>query len=326
MKPILPFILLACLSACSHGNGQPDAGDPDADAADGGDPSDVDTRPDYDPAQSFLLTVPDDTSLCFGFCEGRTWRQELDMIGRIDLIPGHYVLPRQEGFYRSELVDGVIFGPGQNQLQPVQSPMECQAEYQNWGDGQWHYTCRKSYAFSGESYNLEVFILIRPKTGNWPEEVTIDVTDPSLVIHAKLYIGAGVDFRTEIQTFGPCELPGLGVYTATTASGHRVNLDMRGGVGCRMVGETACLFLTSARVQLSNFDEQAIHDRFRLVYVGSHHNWDDEYLIFLNPPAGNTHVVLVDAPSYMGSTGYVIQMDANFNEVSRDEITDWQYD
>lgn len=92
---------------------------------------------------------------------------------------------------------------------------------------------------------------------------------------------------------------------------------------CLAAGETSCLFLTGAQVQIDTF-QQAVDDRLALVYVGSHHNWYDEYLILLDPPAGSTHAVWVDAPDIMGNTGCLIQMDANFNEVSRDEITDWQ--
>ena len=103
-------------------------------------------------------------------------------------------------------------------------------------------------------------------------------------------------------------------------------LDVRMGPymsSCLADGETNCLFLTGAQVQIGTF-QQAVTDCLSLVYVGSHHNWDDEYLILLDPPAGNTHFVWVVAPDFMGNTGYVIKMDASFNEVSRDEITDWQ--
>ena len=340
MKPILAFILMACLSACSSGNGQPDAGDepivdaggddaggddagePDADAADGGDPGDVDTRPDYDPAQSFLLTVPDETSLCFGFCQGRTWRQALDMIGRIDLLPGYYVLPRQEGFHRAELVDRVIFGPEHDVPQPTAAAGEIQAE----GDGEWQYTFRKDFGIQGDPYHVEVQFLIRNPGAGWPAEVVVESGDYFFESSAKLTIRDGQPIIDDVQAFGLCDLPEGTLYTATITGGDQIVLDVRSGpymTSCLAAGETSCLFLTNAQVQLGSF-QQEISDRLRLVYVGSHHNWYDEYLILLDPPAGNTHAVWVDAPDFMGNTGYVIQMDASFNEVSRDEITDWQ--
>jgi hypothetical protein len=81
--------------------------------------------------------------------------------------------------------------------------------------------------------------------------------------------------------------------------------------------------LTGAQVQMGSF-QQSVTDRLSLVYVGTHHNWRDEYLILLDPPAGNSHTIWIDAPDFMGNTGYLIKFDASFNEVSRDEITDWQ--
>lgn len=324
MKPILASILLACLASCSSGNGRPDGGD--GAAGDDGGPGDVDIRPDYDPAQSFLLIVPDDTSLCHGFCEGRTWRQALDMIGRIDLLPGYYVLPQQEGFHRAELIDQVIFGPEHQELLPTAAAGEIQAEYQSWGNGEWLYTFRKDYTYQGEIYHLEVHFNIRNDGSGWPAEVVVESGDYNFGTTARLTIRDGYPVIDEVQAFGLCELPAGTLYTATTSGDDQIVLDVRTGPymsSCLAAGETSCLFLTGAQVNLDTF-QQSIAERLRLVYVGSHHNWDDEYLILLDPPAGNTHVVWVDAPGFMGSTGYVIQMDANFNEVGRDEITTWQ--
>jgi len=48
---------------------------------------------DYDSSGSFLVIIPDDVSLCSAHYIGRTWQQELSMVGRIDLKAGHYVFP-----------------------------------------------------------------------------------------------------------------------------------------------------------------------------------------------------------------------------------------
>jgi hypothetical protein len=119
---------------------------------------------------------------------------------------------------------------------------------------------------------------------------------------------------------------GGGKPDAGNDAGDQVTLDVRTGPymsSCLAAGETNCLFLTGAQVQMGSF-QQSVDDRLRLVYVGSHHNWYDEYLILLDPPAGDTQAIWIDAPDFMGNTGYLIKLDAGFNEVSKDEITDWQ--
>jgi hypothetical protein len=272
------------------------------------------------------LNVPAGTRLCFGFCEDRTWRQALDMIGLIDLLPGYYVLPRQEGFYRAEMIEQVIFGPEHWMLLPTAAAGEIQAQYQSWGDGEWQYTFRKGFTYQGEIYHLEVHFNIRNDGSGWPAEVVVDSSDYNFETTAKLTTRAGVSIIDEIQAFGLCDLPAWTTYTATTAVGDQVVLDVRMGPymsSCLADGETSCLFLTGAQISMGSF-QQTVTDRLSLVYVGTHHNWYDEYLILLDPPAGSTHVIWIDAPDFMGNTGYLIKLDASFNEVGRDEITDWQ--
>ncbi|MFC1654513.1 hypothetical protein ACFL2F_01800, partial [Myxococcota bacterium] len=274
----------------------------------------------------FLLNIPGGTSLCFGFCMGRTWRQALDMVGLIDPTPGFYTLPRQEGFHRAELIDRLIFGPEHWILLPTAAAGEIQAQYESWGNGEWLYTFRKDYTFRGEIYHVEVHFNIRNDGSGWPAEVVVASGDYNFETTARLTMRDGDPVIDDIQAFGLCDLPAGTIYTATTAVGDQVILDVRTGPymrSCLAAGETNCLFLTGAQVQIGTF-QQAVSDRLALVYVGSLHNWYDEYLILLDPPAGNTHAVWVDAPDFMGNPGYLIKFDASFNEVSRDEITDWQ--
>jgi hypothetical protein len=334
MRVWIVSVLVTCLAACSSGDGKLDAGNDagdDGGAGDDRDPGDVDTgdtvaQPDYDPEQSFLLNIPAGTRLCFGFCQERTWRQALDMIGLIDLTSGYYVLPRQEGFHQAEMIDQVIFGPEHWVLLPTAAAGEVQAEYQASWEGEWLYTFKKDFTYQGEIYHLEVHFYIRNDGSGWPGELVVKSGDYFFETTAMLAIRDGDPAIDEAQAFGLCDLPEGTLYTATTASGDRVVMDVRGGPymnSCLAAGETSCLFLTGAQVQLGAF-QQEVSDRLRLVYVGSHHNWYDEYLILLDPPAGDSHAVLVDAPDIMGNTPYLIQMDAEFNEVSRREINDWQ--
>jgi hypothetical protein len=108
------------MPGCSANNTNGDAG---LDSRDGDDSG------DFDPAGEFLLVVPPDTSLCSGFRAARTWQQELEMRGRIDLNPGSIVLPRKEGSYPADFIKDVYFGLEQAALQPISDQGEFIAQY-----------------------------------------------------------------------------------------------------------------------------------------------------------------------------------------------------
>ncbi|MBW1871613.1 MAG: hypothetical protein JRJ19_06080 [Deltaproteobacteria bacterium] len=330
---------LLVLSGCSSSNESTDGGqdaahdaggdDPgnDADGA-AGDPGNEDggLKPDYDPTNEFLLEIPGGVSFCHGFHQDRTWQQELAMIGRIDLQPGFFNLPRTPGTYQAELIETVVFGPEHRLLQPTAAQGQFVAEYKSGGLDEWWYKFHQDFTFSGTIYQVEIFLSIGNE-GSWPEEISLDNVAWPAVISARIFIGPGENPLDEIQAFGLCALPDVfKSYSATTAGGDLILLEEREGPymrACQAAGETSCLFLTSASVQSGEF-QQTISDRLRLVYAGSHHNWNDQFLLLLDPPNSNVAAILVEAPDFMGNTGSVSYMDADFKEVSQEEIVDWQ--
>jgi hypothetical protein len=306
------------------------ASDPGITDGDGG-PGDIGSddggqRPDYDPTNEFLLEVPAGVSFCNGFYQDRTWQQELAMIGRIDLLPGFFNLPRTEGTYQAELIDTILFGPEHNQLLPTAAQGQVVAEYKDWGQGEWWYKFHKDFTFSGTIYQVEIFISIGNE-GTWPEEISLDNPAWPVVASAKIFIGPGEDQLDEIQAFGLCDLPAvLKSFSATTAGGDQFLLEEREGPymrACLAAGETSCLFLTSASVQSGEF-QQTINERLRLVYAGSHHNWNDQFLLLLDPPNSNIAAILITAPDFMGNPGSVDYMNSEFTEIAKEEIVDWQ--
>jgi hypothetical protein len=111
------------------------------------------------------------------------------------------------------------------------------------------------------------------------------------------------------------------------ANADRVELTVHQGpwyYTCFAAGETACLFLTGARLQIG--DHQAeVTDRLGLIYSGSHHNWFDNYLILLDPPAGDVHALLAVAPGVPGEPrdAAFVYLGADLGELRREPVSDW---
>ena len=316
IKMIL-FLLVVSISGCPESDGQVESdGGFDGDAFDGAgdlgaDPgSDVgDELNDFDPSGEFLLQIDPETSLCGGFCEGRTWQEELAMVGRINLKPGVYILPRRPGSYSTDLVESILFGPGQTELQLVSGNPEFTA-VDRAADG-WWYSFTADYSQAGKNIHIELTFAIRQNDDGWPIDVAVSSENEQLTVWGRLIIEPGVDQIDEIQAFGLCDLAEVTRLELTfdTQQGSNIELELRDGPyyrACLAGGKTQCRFLVSGKVRLGTYQSN-ISDRFRLVYAGSHHNWNDEYLILLDPPTAGIAALLVSEPDQQ-----LVLMDSDF--------------
>jgi len=322
--------LVLVLAGCSgSGNGSPDDGGPDDASMNDGGTDDGGTRPDHDPGESFLLVVPEGISMCSGFAEGRTWEQEHQMAGRIDLAPGHHVLEREEGSTTSSNpFEQVLFGPAREPA--TLSGDTCRLEITTWGGTYttWIYDLVVPVQHDGRQGDIDLRIQVDGSDQAWPEEIHVGQVQPRVHVTAELRLGAGVDPLTEVQRFAGCDLPDPPHRSilAVAENGDRVELTVHRGPwydACFAAGETACLFLTRARVELG--DHQAdVDDRLRLVYSGSHHNWFDQYLVLLDPPAGDVHALLAIAPGFSGEPSpEFVYLDADLGKLRREAVSAW---
>lgn len=321
--------LLLVLAGCSGSGGDnPDDGGVEDGGVDGGG-GDSGARPDHDPGESFLLVVPEDISMCSGFAEGRTWEQEHRMAGRIELLPGYHVLDRKEGSTTTgNPFVQVLFGPARDPA--TLSGDTCRLEATSWGGTYttWIYDLIVPVQHDGRQGEVDLRIQFNGSDQAWPEEIHLGHLQPRVHVTAELRLGAGVNPLTEVQRFAGCDLPDPPHrdILAVAENGDRVKLTVHMGPwydACFATGETACLFLTGARVELG--DHQAeVDDRLRLVYSGSHHNWFDQYLVLLDPPAGDVHALLAIAPGFSGEPSpEFVYLDADLAELRREAVSEW---
>jgi hypothetical protein len=316
------FVLLVWLSllalSCSYSGGGGDGGTGDGDGG----------RPDYDPSGSFLLVIPEGTVMCSGFSEGRDEAGELAVLSTLELAAGFYVLDREEGNTQVPgFIRQVIFGPDRQVAEPSASTGTLEAVYGGWGTWEdWTYTLTVPMLLGGTETEAHFKFHISAENGAWPDEIHLDQLDP-------LWWVAG-EFRfapQEMQRYALSDLPDPPVrnITATGANGDQIKLKVHQGPyyeSCLCAGETACLFLTWAELKLGDYTA-TVDDCLKLVYVGSHHNWHDQYLVLLDPPATDVHAVRIIAPDMFAQPPRdpeFVYLDSGMNELRRESNVTWQ--
>jgi len=323
---------LACLllPACGGGGGGPgDAGaDGQEDGLDGG----ADPGPDADPALAFRLVVPEGARLCPGFMEGRDHLGELAMQSQVELRPGILVLPREAGDLAvPNPVVRVRMRAGDEELSSAPAEVQGEVAAQD-PDGPWgryRYTLRVPLSRAQGTAELDLHLEVSRLEGAWPSEITVGAEPASAWLSAELRLDGGEDWATERARYAPCELAGPPARTiqASSASGAAVELELRQGPwydSCFASGETACYFLTRASYA-RGAHRADIADRWRLVYNGSHHNWNDRYLVLLDPPDGDVRAALVLSPDFFTHEGAaLVLLDAALQELAREALTTWE--
>jgi hypothetical protein len=307
--------------------GQDAGADPGTDAGvDAGEDAgwDAGSLPDHDPQSSFLLLIPPGTALCTVFCEGRTWQEEYQMQGRIDLIPGAYVLPRTEAPLDSDLIESVVFGPDHIPAQAT-GPGSFDVMYYY---GAWQYIYRQDFLLQSEPYHLDVTIWFEPSYWgpNWPAQATLEGEFAASWTWALSRMGSGSGWCEEQQGFAFHDLSSMpGVeYQGTTAGGDHVLAEVLYAQACQVAGNTNCEEVDYAELSLGGV-QRVLSDPDALIYSAGHHNFGQQYLLLLDTPIGETTAVLVEAPD-MGQTqgGALIRLDESLTPLGSEPFTDWQ--
>jgi len=327
MKP--SYALLVWLSAlalsCSYSNNGDDGGIGDGDGGIGD--GDGGGLPDYDPSGSFLLVIPEGTVMCSGFSERRDEAGELAVLSTMELASGSYVLDREEGTTQATgFIQRIVLGPDKLVAEPTASTGNLEAVLDGWGTWEnWTYTFTVPMLLDGAEAEAHFRLQISAENGAWPEEVHLDQLDP--------FWWAAGEFRfapQQVQRYALSDLPDPPVrdITATGANGDQIKLVVRQGPyyeSCLCAGETACLFLTWADLKLGDYTA-TVDDCLKLIYVGSHHNWHDQYLVLLDPPATDVHAVRIIAPDVFTQPPRdpeFVYLDSGMNELRRESNVTW---
>lgn len=326
MRPypaLLVAALIASLPACSDGGGSPDASQDALDAdgtAEDGAAGDDGSGDDVGPP--FRLVFQQGARACAQFVDQRSAAQELALRGRIEFSTGEVELPRDLEQTEDDLVERVLVcGPVPLEASPAgPGSITHREETALWG---WchHYTYQQPFQAGTRPFAVEASFSFCMRNGQLdPEQLTFDADTPGeepmgLVDDHRVEIlgllDAGEDYFTEKQFYRSCTYPTLPL--------HHVTAELEGGdlviIHKRMMQPlmgSGPVGLVHAAVILDG-QTQEIDDYFRLAYGADLHNFNERYLVVLDPPLGDVHGVYFAETNENDPPGTAALLDADLD-------------
>ncbi|MBN2493213.1 MAG: hypothetical protein JXR96_01375 [Deltaproteobacteria bacterium] len=301
-EPFLSILLTALLAlqACSHDNGNADAGREDAcDGQDGGD-----AGADTDPGPPFQLVFASGAQACARFVEQRSAAQELALCCRLSFRPGTVELPRDAERIDADVIERAeMGGPEPEEALPAGPGwIEHEIETALWG---WchRYTLSQELVFGEPSRPLRIegrFEFCSKNGDLDPERLDFDadlvgesprgLQEAKHQVDLRGYADQGEDYFTEKLFFRSCtyDLPGMATarisFSLQDGSGS-VALDKRFQQPLMGTGEAAAV---RAEIALDG-EQRSVDDYFEIGYGCDLHNYNERFLLVLDPPIGAVH-------------------------------------
>lgn len=298
---LIPLMLLMCLATadCNGNGGGDDGGNPDADGIDGGGDPGTDRSADGESNEPFELVFESGAQACAQFMIQRSATQELALRGRIVFHPGTISLPRDADTFQAELIDEVhLTGPEPVAAQP-DGPGEITHQYEQQVWGYRHlYTLSQAFHAGGRPFRVEATFSFRYRDGvTDPDRLSFDADQVGeeprgynadyTQVTVLGFLDNGEDYLTEKQTFRSCTLATLPLYriTATLEGGDTIVLSKR---YLKPVMGTGPAAVTRAEIDLDG-EQRTVEDYFQTSYGADLHNFNERYLVVLDPPIGSIH-------------------------------------
>jgi hypothetical protein len=331
---ILGLVLLVanCSSSQSVTDGGPDADASDAGFADGADQITFDGSDGTDGGGDigqcepgvFCLVFEPGAKACSVFMDDREWQKELAALGRIHFHPGVVNLPTDQATFAGTLIETVEYGPAQLAASNLGAGF-FEYEYHQGGipsQGSHVYSYRQEFDLEGQAYAIE-FQFEFGVYDNEPVYYEIRFSDDFAEYRTPIGIlGDGSLYPDQYQHFSQCHYRDKPLFIATAAieNGdlaivHKRFLEPGGGSG------PANLVYAEITVDGTT---RTTDDYFELVYAAYHHNFDETYLVILDPPVGDVHAIMFEHVWYYQGPTDMIYLDAAMNELRRSPLTAWE--
>ena len=291
---LVPLVLSFVFNivGCSGSGGTADG------SLDGNDASDGDAGQADEIETPFRLIFEEGAQACAQFADNRTAAQELALRGHILFNTTSLSLPRDVDNLAADFIKEVqVSGPD-----PVTATADGDAEITHhkqtalWG---WCHIYEFNQAFLAGSRPVvinAVFKFCRKNGVSDPEQLVFDQDDPGvapqgLVEDSQVAImgllDSGEDYLTEKQFYRSCTYPDLAQYEITVelADNDQIVLYKRYQQPLMASGPAA---LTRAEIDIDG-QQRTVDDYFKLAYAADMHNFNERYLVVLDPPLGSIH-------------------------------------
>lgn len=323
MRKLHLIPLLLCLAAGCNGNGENhDSGVPDADGVDaGGDESE----------EPFALTFENGAQACAQFMIQRTAAEELALRGRIVFKPGAVMLTRNLDSFEADLIDEVyLTGPEPVTAQP-DGLGEFTHEHQQQVWGYIHYyTYTQTFHAGARPFRVEATFSFRYRDGVAdPEELVFDADqvgeEPKgynadyTQVSILGFLDNGEDYQTEKQAYRSCTFITLPQYRITAAleGGDSIVLYKRYLKPLMGSGPAA---VVRAEIDLDG-QQRTVEDYFQTAYCADLHNFNERYLVVLDPPIGSVHGVHFEETNQNDPPTAVDLLDASLAPAGQRNVT-----
>lgn len=320
---LIPLLLCLAAAGCNGNDGNDDRGLPDADGVDaGGD----------EIGEPFGLVFENGAQACAQFMGTRTAAQELALRGRLIFKPQTLSLPRDADSFQAELIDEVLLtGPDPVAAQP-DGPGEFTHEYQQPVWGYVHlYTYTQAFHFGARPFSVKATFSFRYRDGVAdPDELTFDADqvgeEPEAYeadytqVTVLGFLDNGEDYLTEKQAYRSCTLATLPRFriTADLEGGHSIVLYKR--YIKPIMGGTGLAAVTRAEIDLDG-EQRTVEEYFHIAYSAYWHNFDERYLVVLDPPIGSIHGVHFEETNQNDPPAAVDLLDSGLSPAGQRNIT-----
>jgi hypothetical protein len=317
------LVLFSCvaLAACNGDGGEDDGGTPDADGAgDGGD----------DPGGPFKLVFENGAQACAQFSEDRSAAQELALRGRMVFKPGTLELPRDAESFEADIIQELqVTGPDPVPAQPGGAG-EILHEFETdlWGHCH-HYTFTQPHRAGARPVVVQAeFSFCKKNNVTDPEELHFDQDNPGeeprgYVEYTQVKIlgllDNGEDYLTEKQFYRSCTYATLPLFQITVdlEGGDRIVLWKRYWKPLMASGPAA---VTRAEVDLDG-EQRTVEDYFHTAYAADLHNYNERYLVVLDPPVGNIHGIRFEETNQNDPPAVVDLLDETLDPFAQRNVT-----
>ena len=317
---LLPGLLLA---SCNGSGKDNDGGDgyTDGDGVDGG---------GDDPGEPFKLVFENGSQACAQFSEHRTAAQELALRGRIVFKPGTVPLPRDVDSFDADIIQELyVTGPNPVSAQP-QDAGEILHEFESalWGHCHYYTFTQPHRAGTRPVVIQAVFSFCKKNNVVDPEELVFDQDNPGeepqgyvedTQVKITGLLDNGEDYFTEKQFYRSCTLEAAPLCSITVdlEGGDQIVLSKRYLKPLMASGPAA---VTRAEIDLDG-QQRTVEDYFQTAYAADLHNYNERYLVVLDPPIGNVHGVQFEETNQNDPPTVVDLLDADLAPAGQRNVT-----
>ena len=242
-----------------------------------------------DTYSGFSLVFEPGAQCCSIWQEGRTWVQEMDLLGRIKFIQGVIPIPEDQNEFQIDFIETVEFGPDRRVPISLGSGQVVHSESQNPITQlvEHRYSFEQHFDLNGQDYTvLAQWSFLRDPGQLLLDRLVVDQDFRFFQGQSQLGIQAviddGSDPVTQLQEFDNCyysQLP-LWIITADVDNGDRLDLYVRR----QIVDAGSAVANLVFGLAIISFESRQVDDYFHLVYAAEHHNWEEKLVVLFEPP------------------------------------------